>query len=597
MENNQLKYNWRKIAFVIGLFEFLFFTVISSFYLVFSNLPQDKLMFKNGNALWLLFIIFPFYLLTLIKLFQHNRIVDHLGVSKPNSFFKSVSTNRFLINTLLIRTSIVFLIIGLAHPIKGDKKMKTETETMELIVALDISNSMNVKDITKDNSRLDIAKRALNQLMNSFTGEKFGLCVFAGGAYPQLPITSDYPVAKLFIDEVETGMLSNQGTNIKQAFQVSERMFSQESTSKAILLITDGENHEEDPTAIIKQLKSKGIKVAVLGIGTKKGGLIPIDAKRPQLGYRLDENGNYLQSRVNPDFIKSIAVSTGGFASLTNHPFPNLTQLIKTLKKMKIVKKDDYELTVHADYYAIFVVLSLVMMLFYFTVEFKLVKAKKALLVFVVLFSSFNYFAQSWQDSVADARKLYNKGEFKKAYEKYKRIKKYVPSTVNIDEEIAQSAYKSGDYKAAQSFYEKSTQSKANKSKAQSFFNLGNSYMKSQEYQKAIEAYKNSLRLVPNDEEVRYNLSEAIRKLKQQQSKNDQNKDNQDKNNQNQQQNQQNNHQKENKDKEKNENNSSITSNTVDKILDNLQKQEEQTKKKSKEKQKGSGQANSGKDW
>jgi len=502
---------------------------------------------------------------------------------------------------LLIRTTIVFLTIALAHPIKGNKKMKTETETMELIVALDVSNSMNVKDITKDNSRLDISKRALNQLMNGFTGEKFGLCVFAGGAYPQLPLTSDYPVAKLFINEVETGMISNQGTNISQAFQVAAQMFSQESTSKAILLITDGENHEEDPSSIVKKLKAKGIKVAVLGIGTKKGGLIPIDPKRAQAGYRLDENGNYLMSKVNPEFIKSIAKITGGFASMTNHPFPNLSQLIKTLKKMKIVKKDDFELTVQADYYAIFVVLSLITMLLYFIGDIKFFKMNKAFLVLTFLLFSFGLNAQSWQDSVADARKLYNRGEFKKAYQKYERIKKYVPASINLDEEIAQSAYKAGDYKSAQTYYEKSALSKTNKSKAQSYFNLGNAFMKEQKYQQAIDAYKNSLRLFPNDDEVRYNLSEAIRKLKQQQS--NQNKDNKNQNNENkqnqQQQNQnqnQNNKQKDDS-KDQNQNNSSITSNTIDKILDNLQKQEEQAKKKNKEKQKGSGQANSGKDW
>ncbi len=599
MKNNLLKYNIKRMIYKVLLFEVLFVTLFSTLYFLESggSKNQSHLMFKNPQGVWFLLLLIPVYIIAFYKMFKHNKLVDHLGVFKPNSFFKSISQTKVLIKLLLIRNILVFIIIALLHPIKGNKRLKTVTETMELVVALDISNSMNVKDISKDASRLDIAKRALNQLMNGFTGEKFGLCVFAGGAYAQLPLTNDYPVAKVFIDEVETGMLSNQGTNIAQAFDISLKMFSKESTSKAILMITDGENHEEKPNKIIKQLKKNGIKVAVLGIGTTKGGLIPVDFRKPNLGYRLDENGNYLVSKLNPNFLKSIAKSTSGFASITSHPYPNLTQLIKTLKKMKIVKKDDFETNVEADYYTIFIIIALIMFVIYFLISGKKME-RKFLLSILILFSFFQLNAQSWNDSIVEARVLYKNGEYEKALKKYSRIKNNGPKSLFIDDEIAQCAYKSGDYKLAQDFYNKSSKSKANKNKAQSFFNLGNAYMKEEKYSDAINAYKDALRIEPANEDTRYNLSEAIRRLKQQQ--NNQNQNNKDSEKDKEQNSENNESQSNEKDNQKNESqnqNNSISNNTVDKILDNLSKQEQQTKQKKKEQQKGSGKASTGKDW
>lgn len=600
MKNNLLKYNIKGIIYKVLLYKALFITLFSILYLIESSdsKNQSHLMFKNPQGIWFLLLLIPLHIVAFYKMIKHNKLVDDLGVFKPNSFFKPISQTKVLIKLLLIHNILVFIIIALLHPIKGNQRLKTVTETMELVVALDISNSMNVKDISKDASRLDIAKRALNQLMNSFTGEKFGLCVFAGGAYAQLPLTNDYPVAKVFINEVETGMLSNQGTNIAQAFDISLKMFSKESTSKAILMITDGENHEENPDKIIKQLKKNGIKVAVLGIGTIKGGLIPLDFKNSNLGYRLDENGNYLLSKLNPNFLKSLAKSTSGFASITSHPFPNLTQLIKTLKKMKIVKKDDFETTVQADYFTIFVIIALIMFIIYFLISGKKME-RKFLLSILILFSFFQLNAQSWNDSIVEARVLYKKGDYKKALKKYTSIKNKGPKSFFIDDEIAQCAYKSGDYQLAQDFYNKSSQSKANTHKAQSLFNLGNAFMKEEKYSDAINAYKSSLRLEPKNEDTRYNLSEAIRKLKQQQK--NQNQDKKDSEKDKDQNSESKENQSNKKDNQKNEsqnqNSNNISNNTVDKILDNLSKQEQQTKQKKKEQQKGSGKASTGKDW
>ena len=114
---------------------------------------------------------------------------------------------------------------------------------------------MNTKDISKDLSRLEIAKRAMVQLVNNLRGERIGICLFANQAYVQLPITKDYGAAKLFIKEIETDLVSSQGTNVKAALEVSNEMFSEDRTAKGIIMVTDGENHEENPSAILKKIK------------------------------------------------------------------------------------------------------------------------------------------------------------------------------------------------------------------------------------------------------------------------------------------------------------------------------------------------------
>ena len=297
--------------------------------------------------------------------------MKEVNFSGINSFFNKVNNRRTFWKIFLLRNTIFFLVIALAHPIYGEKKEDGVKESMEIVIAMDISNSMNANDIDKKTSRLEVAKRSVVQLINSFNGQKIGVCVFAGGAYVQLPLTNDYPIAKMFINEIETGMLSNQGTNVAQAFKTSLEMFSKDKTTKAIIMVTDGENHETNPSVILSKIKEEDVKVCVLGIGTKRGGLVPINPDRPELGYKLGEDGKYLMSKVNPNFLKSIASQVNGYATLTSNPFPNLSQLVDEIKKMKKKKKASYSLSVKADRYQLPLWISFVFLLLYFLNSFK----------------------------------------------------------------------------------------------------------------------------------------------------------------------------------------------------------------------------------
>lgn len=228
----------------------------------------------------------------------------------------------------------------------------------------------------------------------------------------------------------------------------------------------------------------------------------------------------------------------------------------------------------------------------------------KYLFLFLLVFFNQALKAQAWKDSLVDARKYYNQKQFGKAFEKYNNLLKIAPKDIDLSEEIAQAAYKAEQYKAAEEVYKNKLNQKNQKPKSSSYHNMGNAQMKQEDYQGAIDSYKNALRINPSDEETRYNLSEAIRKLKKQQ--NQQKQENKDKN-QDQDKDKNKNKKEDPKDGEKDKQESekedngsespSISDNSVDKILDNLSKQEAKTKQKNQEKKKGKGTTSTGKDW
>lgn len=373
MMNRTYTYNTRKLAVLFLIVELLFWggfyflwTLLSS-----GNSSENTLLFKSPNFLYLSLFLVVFYVLNFRKFIRWNKIVGNSSFSGNHSFFQKVNNKQTFIKLLLLRNAISFLVIALAHPIYGEKKEEGVKESMEIVIAMDISNSMNAKDIDKRTSRLEVAKRSVVQLINSFNGQKIGVCVFAGGAYVQLPLTNDYPIAKMFINEIETAMLSNQGTNIAQAFKTSYEMFSEEKTTKAIIMVTDGENHEANPSRILSKIKESDVQVCVLGIGTKSGGLVPVNPNRAELGYKLGEDGKYLMSKVNPKFLKSIASQVNGYATLTSNPFPNLSQLVDEIKKMKKKKHGSYSLSIKADRFQLPLVIALICLMFYFINAYK----------------------------------------------------------------------------------------------------------------------------------------------------------------------------------------------------------------------------------
>lgn len=315
-------------------------------------------MFKNPGYFYWMVLIPVITGIFIWKIIQHNNRFRTAGKAY-SSLIHPVSNITAFMKFFFLRNAIAFMIITLAGPVYGSKKVKATKETLELVVCLDISNSMNTRDISKTDSRLEISKRALIQLINNLNGEQLGLVLFANDAFVQLPLTSDYAAAKLFIKDVETSMISNQGTDVAEALRVAADMFSDKKVAKGIIMVTDGEHHEGGVDDAINLLKEKNIQLSVLGIGTEKGGLVPKDPFKPDRGYKTDASGRSVLSKVNRNFIRNLANKAGGYASYSDEEFPDLSPLLTQLKTMKRTKIDILDFDVKQERYRVPLVLSI----------------------------------------------------------------------------------------------------------------------------------------------------------------------------------------------------------------------------------------------
>ncbi len=367
MNKSKFTYHFQWIVGLLILWELIFWGVYSFIIgnIGDSSVSGDHVMYKTPQAFNLLIVFALITVVFLFKIWRHNQQVKDINERVLASYMQPVSSTQRFLRFFFLRNALVFLIIALAQPIYGKKKVSGTTESLELVVALDISNSMNTKDISKELSRLDISKRALVQLINNLHGEKIGIVLFANSAFVQLPLTRDYSAAKLFIQDIDSRMISSQGTNIAEALLVSKEMFSEEKTTKGIILVTDGENHEENPDEILREIKESKVQLSVLGIGTKKGGLIPKNPHRPELGYKTNAIGKTIVSKLNPRFINEIAAKGGGHANISSSEFPNLSGLLTQINQMKRTKIDNLEFDVKEEQYQLPLFIAIISWLLY----------------------------------------------------------------------------------------------------------------------------------------------------------------------------------------------------------------------------------------
>jgi Ca-activated chloride channel homolog len=359
----QERYPIKKISFIILGFEVLFWLLLLVAIRLLNTIGSDSTStqfdFIQPNNLILTSLLFPFYWLFLRKLNRKNNFFASIPHSIQSLISPQKSNRAVLRELFLFRTAIVCIILAMGQPVFGTKKMASSSFKSEIIFCLDISNSMNAKDISPAVTRLEIAKRGLIEFMNQLKGERVGIVVFAGNSFVQLPITTDYGSAKTFLQEVETTMISNQGTNINDALNLAKSLFSPINCPKRILLITDGENHSEDPTASISALRDQQIGLFVLGIGTENGGPIMRNPDRPELGY-VTENDRTIISKVNVALLKSLALKANGSATLCSSEFPDFSQLLTEINQKEVGKSRALQVEVSSEQYQWFVGLALI---------------------------------------------------------------------------------------------------------------------------------------------------------------------------------------------------------------------------------------------
>ena len=265
--------------------------------------------FKDPHFLYILFAVLFFVALYFYSNARRKKNIAQFGdVELLKALIPSSAVLRSRITFWLTTVALVLLVIAVARPRYGTKKETMLTKGVEVVVALDISNSMMAEDITP--SRLDKAKRLISRMMTQASGNKFALIVYAGDAFVQMPITDDQVSANMFLNQITPSLIKRQGTNMGEAIDLACRSFSDnEKIGKAIVVITDGENHEGGAEEAARRASELGIKVYVMGIGTAKGGRIPAGKSGEFL---RDREGNIVVTKLNEAMAQSIAAAGNG---------------------------------------------------------------------------------------------------------------------------------------------------------------------------------------------------------------------------------------------------------------------------------------------
>ena len=559
--------------------------------------------FAHPDFLYLLFllpVLIAFYVYAIIL--KKKAIKKYGNPELLAELMPEVSPKRQHLKFWLLFGAIAMVIIVIAGPQFGSK-LETR-QGVEIMVCLDVSNSMLAEDVSPN--RLDKAKQMLSKLTDGFSNDKVGLIVFAGDAFTQLPITSDYVSAKMFLSSINPSMVSTQGTAIGAAINLAVRSFTPSETSdKAIILITDGENHEDDAVKAAAAAADKGIHVNIVGMGDPKGTPIPIGGSN---NYMKDKEGNVVITKLNEEMCQEIAAAGHGTYVRADNTNSALRALQKEIEKMNKSELDSKVYSEYDERFQTFAWIALILLL----VDFMTLDRKNRIFRKVKLFSlilllcSGSVFAQKAErKNIREGNNLYQNEKFTEAEIAYRKSLEVNPRSSEGTYNLGNALYKQKKFPEAAEQYqliagqaEKMVETPEGKARlAEIFHNVGNIGMQNKEYAKSVEAYKQSLRLNPKDDETRYNLALAQKLLQDQQNQQnedqnqDQNEDKkedqdkQDQQQQNQDQQQQQDDKKQDKTQEQQQQNEQMSKDNAQQMLDAFLQDEKDTQEKVKKAQ------------
>ena len=499
--------------------------------------------FADPTYLYLLAVIPVLAIIRFLTYRNQKKRLRKFGDPKLlRSLMPDVSRFRPAVKFWILQGALALLVVMLARPQFGTKISNEQRTGIETIIAMDISNSMLAEDITP--SRLDRSKMMVENLVDHFTNDKIGLIVFAGDAFVQLPITSDYVSAKMFLSSIDPSMMATQGTDIARAIDMATHSFTQEEgIGKAIIVITDGEDHEGGALEAAKAAKDAGMRVYVLGVGSTQGSPIPI----PDTGdYMKDNTGNTVMSALNEDMCRQVAQAGGGAYIHVENNSAAQDQLDNELSKLA---KKETTSTVYSEFdeqfqaVAILALLLLILEICIYDRRNPLLKRlslfgskKKAAATVALLLVAITASAQTDRQYIREGNKQFRVGQYDKAEVSYRKAVEKNPKNPQAAYNLGNALMAQKKDSAAVQQFEQATRIETNPlRKAAAYHNMGVICQTHKMYGEAIEAYKNALRLNPNDDETRYNLvlcKHQKQKQDQNQQQNQNNKDDQKKDNQ-----------------------------------------------------------------
>lgn len=342
------------------------------------------LQFEHTYMLYFLGILPILVLMYWLYSFMRKKRLNQFVEKKLQPYIMpDLSKRKPKIKFVLLLTSLFMIIIATANLQHGSKLEKVKRKGVDLIIALDVSNSMLAEDIKPN--RLEKAKRSISQLLKKLTSDRISIIVFGGDAYTQLPITTDYAAAEMLLDAVSTDIIPTQGTAIGAAIQLGIETFKNEAEknktsitdkrNKAIIVITDGENHEDDAIEQAKEASNIGIVVHTIGMGLPQGGPIPLKKRGNQVDYRKNSNNEVIITRLNETMLQQIATAGNGMYIGANNTSTGIKKLFDEINKMD---KQELGTSVYTDfedrfqYFLLPAILFLILEIFIFNKKSKL---------------------------------------------------------------------------------------------------------------------------------------------------------------------------------------------------------------------------------
>ena len=488
--------------------------------------------FEDPTYLYWLAVIPVLIVIRLLMVWQQKKRLRRFGDPElVKALTPDVSRFRPAVKFWLALTALALIIVMVARPQFGTKISHEKRTGIETIICMDISNSMLAEDVTP--SRLDRAKMLIENLVDNFTNDKIGLIVFAGDAFVQLPITSDYVSAKMFLSTIDPSMMATQGTDIAKAVTMASHSFTQqEGVGKAIIVITDGEDHEGGALEAAKEAQEKGMRVYVLGVGSSKGAPIPMGNG----DYLKDNTGQTVMTGLNEEMCRQVAQAGGGAYIHVENNSRAQEQLDAELDKLS---KKEIASTIYSDFDEQFQAVGIIALLL-LIIEICILEVKnpllrrislfkrKAVVLVLLLLTAIGAQAQSDRQYVRQGNKQFRLGNYAEAEVRYRKA-------VEKNERNPQANYNLGNALLAQRKDSSSVSQlemaakleTAPIRKAQAYHNIGVICQNKKMFGEAIEAYKEALRLNPADDETRYNLALCKRQQKQQQQDQQQQQQNQ----------------------------------------------------------------------
>lgn len=308
--------------------------------------------FANPNALFLYVLLLVIAGIYFVVCRLRKKALDKYGSPELlGAMMPDVSRHRPALKFWITFVALCFMVLLLARPQFGSKMETVTRQGIETVIALDISNSMLAEDVAPN--RLEKSKNIISKLVDSFADDKVGLIVFAGDAFIQLPITNDFISAKIFLESINPNLIARQGTNIKAAIDMATRSFTpKEGVGKAIIIITDGENHEGGAKEAAEAAAAKGMMVYVMGVGSPEGAAIPAERAND---FRRDKEGNVIVTKLNEKMCQEIAAAGNGMYIRIDNTNNAQKALQKEIDKLA---KADIETITYSEYNEQFMVMA-----------------------------------------------------------------------------------------------------------------------------------------------------------------------------------------------------------------------------------------------